>query len=136
MKDGASMIQGVIRWLTIATLAALIGLMVYAGTPADPEWWLRAIPFAVWIIGPTLTAYGLSRWFKHRPWFVYAMAAFLTVFAALSVAAYYDAFFVSKSSTAALAMVMVPFFQWAALVVIGIISAGVAVWRDRRAVRE
>jgi hypothetical protein len=130
------MVQNVIRWLTIVTVAALIGLMVYAGTPADTEWWFRAVPFAVWIVGPTLVAYGLSRWFKHRPWFVYAMAAFLAVFAVLSTLAYYDAFFVSKSSTAALAMVMVPFFQWAALVIIGIVSAGVIFWRDRRTARE
>jgi phage shock protein PspC (stress-responsive transcriptional regulator) len=136
MMKAASKVQGVIRLLTIATVAGLIGLMVHAGTPANPEWWFRAIPFAVWIIGPTLTAYGLAHRFKHRPWFVYAMVVFLTVFAVLSVAAYYDALFVSKSSTAALAMVMVPFFQWAALVIIGIASAGVAVWRDRHAARE
>jgi hypothetical protein len=130
------MVESIIRWLTIATVAALIGLMVYAGTPADTEWWFRAIPFAFWIIGPTLTAYGLSRRFKHRPWFVYAMATFLTVFAVLAAAAYYDAFFVSKSSTAALAMVMVPLYQWAALAIIGIVSVGVIFWRDRRTARD
>jgi hypothetical protein len=64
------------------------------------------------------------------------MAAFLTVFAVLSTIAYHDAFFVSKSSTAALVMVMVPLYQWAALVIFGIVGTGLTVWRDRGVARE
>ena len=135
MKKGASMVHGVIRFLTVGTVLALVALLLHVSN-REAFWSLSTLAFAAWIIGPTVTAYVLARRFKHRTWFPYVMLAFLAGFAVLSTLAYYDAFFVSKSSTAGLVMVMVPFYQWAALVIIGTASAGVAVWHDRRAARE
>ena len=124
----------VLRLLTIGTVTALLALMLHVGEPARLDWWLGAIPFAFWIIGPAVTAYVCARNYADRLWFTYVMMAYLVLSAAVSAASYYQAFFVSTRSTSALIMVVMPFFQWMALACVGLISAGVAVSLDRRSI--
>jgi len=59
----------------------------------------------------------------------------LLYFAASSIFSglvYQDAFFQSKSSTAALAMVFVPIYQWFALALLLLICLGAAAWLTKR----
>ncbi len=115
------MTRRLLRVLTLAVAAALIALMLYAGEPSRLSWWLLALPFGAWIVGPAAVPYLLARWVRHA-WFVHGMLAFLALSSAWSATIYYQAFFVSRSSTAALVMIFVPLYQWAALACIGLLS--------------
>jgi hypothetical protein len=52
---------------------------------------------------------------KSRHWFSIAMFLYLAVSSIFSGFVYYDAFFRSKSSTAALVLVFIPLYQWLAI---------------------
>lgn len=116
--------------LAIAVAIALIALMLHEGEPGAAWWWLLALPFGVWIIGPAIAPYILAHRAK-KPWFARAMLAFPCLSSAWSVTAYYQAFFVSASSSAVLVMIFVPLYQWAALLFTGLVSAGIVRWRGR-----
>ncbi|WP_159713760.1 hypothetical protein [Sphingomonas sp. AX6] len=107
----------------MAVAFGLIALMIHTGDPSSSSWWLAAIPFALWIVCPAVAAYLLARRRRDRITSI-AMLAFLVISTALSGAAYYQAIFVSESSTAALVFLFVPLYQWTAfLVVAGVILA-------------
>ncbi len=105
--------------------------MFYAGEPNSLSWWAVALPFAAWIIGPAVAPFLIARRLR-RPWFSVAMLLYLTVSSAISGLAYYDAFFQSKASTAALVMVFIPLYQWLALGLLLLLCFGVAAWLTRR----
>lgn len=121
----------ILKGLAMMVAAALFALMLHAGEPGEYWWWLLALPFGAWIIGAAVAPYLLARRAK-RPWFVYVMLVFLGLSSAWSATEYYQAFFLSESSTAALVMIFVPLYQWAALACIALLSAGLAKWLDRR----
>lgn len=109
----------------------LIALMIHTGDPSSSSWWLAAIPFALWIVGPAVVPYLLARRRRDRLTSI-AMIGFLVISTALSGIAYYQAIFVSESSTAALVFLFVPLYQWTAfLVVAGVILAATAWSRGR-----
>lgn len=116
--------------LAIVSAAALIALMLHAGEPGAAWWWLLALPFCIWIVGPAMVPYVLARRMK-RLWFDRLMLAFLCLSCACSATAYYHAFFVSASSTAGLAMIFVPLYQWAALLFVGLLGVCIARWGNR-----
>lgn len=123
-----------VRMLGIASAVVafgLIALMIHTGDPSSSSWWLAAIPFALWIVGPAIVPYLLAR--RRRDRFTsIAMIGFLVISTSLSGAAYYQAIFVSVSSTAALVFLFVPLYQWTAfLIVAGAILAATA-WIKRR----
>ena len=103
-----------LRLLTIAIVGALITLMLYAGDPADLWWWLLAMPFGAWIVGPAVLPYFFARQFRTRRWFVYVMLALLAV------------------STAALVMIFVPLYQWASIVCLSVLGGIAVIWFNRR----
>ncbi len=111
----------------IVVAIGLMALMIHSGDPTSSSWWLAAIPFAIWIVGPAVAPYLFARRRRH-PRSSIAMLGFLVVSTALSGIAYYDAMFVSASSTAALVFLFVPLYQWTAfLVVAGVALAVTAV---------
>jgi hypothetical protein len=61
------------------------------------------------------------------------MFLYLAVSSIFSGFAYYDAFFRSKSSTAALTLVFIPLYQWLAIALLFVLSVGI---RRRRRVIE
>ena len=114
----------VFRALSFAVAIALGALLVYAGEPSHPRWWIGALPFALWIIGPAIVPVLIAARQSSR-WFSITMFAYLLVSSTLSGFAYRDAFFGSQSSTAALAMVFIPLYQWLALILLFVFCLGV-----------
>lgn len=111
-----------LRSLTVANALGLAALMLYVGQPDRPWWWATAIPFAMWIIGPALAPYLVARR-KGQPPHLIVMSLFFVASSGSAAFAYYDAFFRSASSTAALVMIFIPLYQWAALGIILLICA-------------
>jgi len=62
------------------------------------------------------------------------MFLYLVVSSIYSGFAYYDAFFRSKSSTAALVLVFIPFYQWLTIALLLLLYSGIR-W-GRRSVRK
>lgn len=60
------------------------------------------------------------------------MLGFLIVSTALSAIAYYEAMFVSTSSTAALVFLFVPLYQWTALLVVAGVTIAATAFARRR----
>lgn len=134
VEQSQSNAKALVRALGIASAVVafgLIALMIHTGDPSSSSWWLAAIPFALWIVGPAIVPYLLARRRRDRVTSI-AMLGFLVISTSLSGAAYYQAIFVSVSSTAALVFLFVPLYQWTAfLVVAGVILAATA-WSKRR----
>jgi hypothetical protein len=57
------------------------------------------------------------------------MFLYLSVSSILSGFVYYDAFFRSKSSTAALTLVFIPFYQWLAIALLLLLCLGIRLCR-------
>jgi hypothetical protein len=62
---------------------------------------------------------------KSRRWFSVTMLLYLAVSSMFSGFAYYDAFFRSKSSTAALVLVFIPLYQWLAFALLLLLCLGI-----------
>jgi hypothetical protein len=118
------------RSLTVATVLALVALLVYAGQPEVLWWWAGALPFAVWVTAPVAAPYLLAAR-QSRRWFSITMLLFFAASSSFSGLIYYDAFVRSKSSTAALVLVFVPIYQWFALVAL-LLVWWAAAWLTRR----
>jgi|SRR5665213_2737680 len=127
-------IMAVFRALSIIVALALGALMLYVGEPTQSWWWAGALPFALWIIGPTVAPFLIAR-HKSRQWFSMTMFLYVVASSIFSGFAYYDAFFRSNSSTAALVMVFIPLYQWLALALLLLVCVGVTAWlrQPRRA---
>ena len=125
-----------LKMLTLLVVAALIALMLYAGQPTSLFWWASALPFAAWIIGPAALPYVFAKRFRMHRWAAFAMLAFLAASSAWSGYIYYEAFFVSTSSTAALAFVFVPLWQWAALGLVALSGGSAIAFRSYRRKRS
>lgn len=98
-----------------ALVAFVLGALVfYAGKPSDLQWWVGELPLALWVIGPAVAPSLLAN-HQARPWLSITMFLFLAFSSSFSGFAYYDAFFRSKSSTAALILVFIPLYQWLAI---------------------
>ena len=111
--------------------AGLLTLIIHTGDPSSSSWWLAAVPFAIWIIGPAIVPYLRARRLRSTRVSI-AMLAFLVISTALSAIAYYEAMFVSASSTAALIFLFVPLYQRTALLVVaGVIFALAALVKRR-----
>ena len=127
------MLLTALRWLMLLAVAALIALMLDAGDPQRVSWWVPASLFGLWIVGPAIVPYFLAKRFQHRQWFVYAMTCYFALSCIWSAKIYYQAFFLSASSTSALVLVFVPLYQWAALGCVALLSLGlreVFAWRS------
>jgi len=109
---------------------ALIALMIHSGDPTSSSWWLAAIPFALWIVGPAVAPYLVARRQRNRRVAI-AMLGFLSISTLASAFAYHDAMFVSASSTAALVFLFVPLYQWTALLIVGTITLIAVRWASR-----
>jgi hypothetical protein len=75
---------------------------------------MGGLPFALWVIGPAVVPCLIAN-HKSQRWLSITMFLYLVVSSIFSGFAYYDAFFRSKSSTAALTLVFIPFYQWLAV---------------------
>lgn len=128
-------VDGLLRVLGVAAIVVTVGLltlMIHSGDPSSSSWWLAAIPFALWIAGPAVVPYLLARKRRNQT-VVITMLGFLTLSTLLSAVAYYQAMFVSTSSTSALVFLFIPLYQWTAfLVVTGIVFAATAFARRRK----
>jgi len=109
---------------------ALLALMIHSGDPTSSSWWLAAIPFALWIVGPAVAPYLLARRQRDRRVAI-AMLGFLAISTVASAIAYYDAMFVSESSTAALVFLFVPLYQWTAFLIVAAIALIAVRWASR-----
>lgn len=121
----------ILKAMTVTAAAALALLILHAGEPANLWWWAFAVPFAAWIIGPAVLPYGLARRFIRRDWFAWLMIVVLAASSGWSAYVYYDAFFVSASSTAGLVMIFAPLYQYAALACVAVLSAFLASFLER-----
>jgi hypothetical protein len=119
--------------MTLITLLRILGavaafvlgaLVFYAGEPSDPRWWTGGLPFALWVIGPAVAPCLIANR-KSRRWFSVTMLLYLAVSSMFSGLAYYDAFFRSKSSTAALVLVFIPLYQWLAFALLLLLCLGI-----------
>jgi hypothetical protein len=124
-------LRAAFRSLSIIAAIALGALILHAGEPGNPRWWIGALPFALWIIGPAI-APCLIATRKSPHWFSITMLSYLVVSSTLSGFAYREAFFESQSSTAALAMVFIPLYQWLALAILVLLCFGIR--RGRRSI--
>ena len=116
--------------ISCATVAlGLAALVFYAGEPSRSGWWIEALPFALWVMGPEVVPCLIANR-KSRLWFFITMFLYLAVSSIFSGFAYYDAFFRSKSSTAALTLVFIPFYQWLALALLLLLCLGIR-WGHR-----
>ncbi len=107
--------------LTIIVAATLVALMLHLGDPASIDWWSTAIPFGLWVVGPTVLPWGIAR-LRRRPGVAIAMLIFLVASSLISGIAYHGAFFPSTSSTAGLVFIFVPLLQWVLLAIVAIIA--------------
>lgn len=125
-------IVAVLRNLSVFVTLVLCALVLYAGEPNNLSWWAAALPISLWITGPAVAPFLIARR-KPREWFSVAMLLYVIASSIFSGLAYYDAFFQSKASTAALVMVFIPLYQWLALILLLLLCFGVAAWlRQRR----
>lgn len=125
------MLITVLRILSALAAIVLGALIVYAGQPSRFGWWIGALPFALWVIGPAV-APSLIAHHKSRQWFSVTMFLYLAVSSAVSGFAYYDAFFRSKSSTAALTLVFIPLYQWLTIGLLLLLCLGIRWVAHRR----
>jgi hypothetical protein len=123
----------VLRILCALVAFVLGALLFYTGEPSHLGWWIGALPFALWVIGPAVAPCLIAN-HKSRPWFAITMFLYLVVSSIYSGFAYYDAFFRSKSSTAALVLVFIPFYQWLTIALLLLLYSGIR-W-GRRSVRK
>jgi hypothetical protein len=130
-REGSWMALVTMRYLTLAGVVALLTLMLWVGHPGNAEWWTMALPFGVWIVGPTIMPYVLARRFRDARGFVRLMLALLILSGAGAGLGYYEAFFASESSTAGLAMVFIPLCQWVALITVSLVGIAAIIWRRR-----
>jgi len=114
----------VFRALSVAVVLALGALVFYAAGPNDRGSWVGALPFALWVIGPALAPCLIARP-KSARWFSTTMFSYFVVSSLFAGFAYRDAFFQSKSSTAALVMVFIPLYQWLALAILLLLCFGI-----------
>jgi hypothetical protein len=114
----------VFRILSVLVAFALGALVFYAGEPSDPRWWLGALPFGLWVIGPAVAPCMIAN-HKSQRWFSITMFLYLVVSSIFTGFAYYDAFFRSRSSTAALTLVFVPLYQWLAIALLLFLCLGI-----------
>jgi hypothetical protein len=126
-------LMAVFRALSIAVALALGALVFYAAEPNTPRSWAEASPFALWVIGPAIAPCMIARQ-KSAQWFSMTMFSYFVVSSLFSGWAYHDAFFRSKSSTAALTMVFVPLYQWLALAILVLLCFGIR--RGGRGIRR
>jgi hypothetical protein len=114
----------VFRALSVLVAFVLGALVFYAGEPSHLRWWMGALPFALWVIGPAVAPCLIAN-HRSRQWFSITMFLYLAVSSIFSGFAYYDAFFLSKSSTAALALVFIPLYQWLAIALLLFLCLGI-----------
>lgn len=115
--------------ISCATVAfGLAAPVFYAGEPGCPGWSIGALPFALWVIGPAVAPCLIAN-HKSRQWFSITMFLYFAVSSIFSGFAYYDAFFRSKSSTAALTLVFIPFYQWLAIALLLLLCLGIRLSR-------
>jgi MFS family permease len=117
-------LMAVFRVLSVVVALVLGALVFHAGEPNHLRWWMGALPFTLWAIGPVIAPCLIA---KHgsRRWFSITMFLYFVVSSIFSGLAYYDAFFRSKSSTAALVMVFIPLYQWLGLALLLFICLGI-----------
>ena len=119
------------RIVTVAVVFGLVALLLWVGQPANLWWWASALPTGAWVVGPAAVPYLLAaKW--SRGWVSIVMFTYFAASSALSGLVYFDAFYRSRSSTAALVLVFIPLYQWCLLAVLLMGCWGVA-WLLRRA---
>jgi hypothetical protein len=123
----------VFRILSVLVAFVLGALVFYAGEPSHLRWWMGALPFALWVIGPAVAPCLIAN-HRSRQWFSITMFLYLAVSSIFSGFAYYDAFFLSKSSTAALSLVFIPLYQWLAIALLLFLCLGIC--RSGRSVEK
>jgi hypothetical protein len=123
----------VLRILSALVAFVLGALVFYAGEPGHLRWWMGALPFALWVIGPAV-APSLIANHKSGQWLSILMCLYLALSSIFSGFAYYDAFFRSKSSTAALTLAFIPLYQWLAIALLLLLC--LAIRRGRRGLEK
>lgn len=113
-----------LRILSVLIACGLGVLIVSQGEPGHLRWWMGALPFALWVTGPALVP-GLMVNRRSRQWFSVTMFLYLVGITIVSGFAYYDAFFRSRSSTAALVLVFIPLYQWLAIALLLLLCFGI-----------
>lgn len=113
-----------LRILSALVAFVLGALILYAGEPSVLRWWMVGLPLALWVIGPAVAPCLVANR-RSRPWLSITMLLYLAVSSIVSGFAYDDAFFRSKSSTAALTLVFIPLYQWLALAPLLVVCAAI-----------
>ena len=92
--------------------AAVLAIMLRAGNPSDPSWWVLLVPFLAWCLAPIV----VPLFAAPRSWF---MTIGIALLGAGSVYAYlHDMFGPGARSTSALIFIFLPIYQWFAVAIL------------------
>jgi drug/metabolite transporter (DMT)-like permease len=93
--------------VTVVVNLALLGLIASAADTSDWFW----IPFAVWMLAPTVLPCALASVGRPRRWFALVMLVYCVGSALFAALAYFEALYRSESSTAGLIAIFLPIYQ-------------------------
>jgi hypothetical protein len=126
--EPSPLLQRVATWLPFLALIFLLGSSVLLGSPDEPGWWIVAAIVVAWQAGPIGLASVCACASRERAGqilFLLLAIAFLIFAAFVQVDAMQSA-----SSTASVALILYPLFEYATWVAV-ILAAALLGWRAR-----
>jgi hypothetical protein len=115
------------KWLSLASLAAVLAGLVRAGPPDGPGAWFGLVLLFGWMGGPLAFPYLLS-WGDEAGTARKALFAYFLV-ACLATAWTFYAVLTSGNSTAALDLFILPLYSWTGLAAAAFATAAATGWR-------
>lgn len=115
----------------LAAAAGLAWLMLAVGSTTGPRWLARLILFYLWAVSPFGASLLLAWRLRRTRWAGQCAAMFVFASIVGAAATYQQAFFVSESSTAGLALLFVPLWHWLLLTFFGL-AVMTVLWLGKR----
>lgn len=117
--------------LAVVYMAAVLGVMLRAGSPEAAWWWLALIPFFGWAVAPVVVSALIIRsQIKPIPALISSSLFVLAVVAGIYI--YLESMFGDGArSTSGLIFIFLPIYQWALPLILLLITAlgSVGDWR-------
>lgn len=114
--------------LLVLGVVVTIGFMLHAGEPAKPTWWLFLLPFAAWALAPYLLVAVLAFRLHAQGGAAAVLALAALLLAGSSALLLWLAFVAEPDPQSGLVFVVLPFWQLAAAVPLGLLAR----WLARR----
>ena len=128
MKPPSPLLRRAAKWLAAIAIALFVAASVGMGSPGDPEWWLGSAIIVPWQAGPILLATAFAHASRDRDGQLYFLL--LAVAFMLFAAVVFIDVMQSTSSTAVLAWLFYPLFEYVACGVMAVIALLFG-WRGR-----